>query len=228
MSTKLRAAVLLCSIAVAGLGASASANAGALWEFTTPGGSFNNNTWDFAQAFTVGSANLTVTGLGYYADPTNGQVASNPVALYQCSDAACTGTGTEIASAVVTNTYPLTGHFRYVTITPVTLQAGMSYEVAGVSFGDNYTWDDSGFTVNSDISLVSEGGGTDRWEQTGAPDFLTPGNSQTDLNGEDGYWGPNVFVGQPTFTGVPEPDTWALFGAGLALLGLAIRRRAAA
>src|SRR5580704_13298299 len=76
----------------------APAGATPLWEFTTAGGSFTNNTWDFATAFAV-TTTVSASGLGYYADPNNGFVNSNPVALYLCADAACDSTGTLIASA---------------------------------------------------------------------------------------------------------------------------------
>lgn len=167
-------AALVCSI---GLATASAASAGALWEFTTPGNSYTNNTWDFATAFQVGNSDLTATGLGYYADPQTGQVHANPVALYKCDNANCTGTGTLIASATVDNTYPLTGHFRYVTIAPVTLEAGQSYEVAGVSSGDNYTWDDPGFANDPGISLIALSGHTERWSLVSTPNFLNYVNS---------------------------------------------------
>jgi hypothetical protein len=205
------------------LGLAATAHSQAAWEFTSAGNAFTNGSWDFATAFTANSA-VTVSGLGYYADPTNGQVDANQVALYQCSNAGCTGTGSLIASATVTNTYALNGHFRYVTVAPVTLVAGDSYEVAGVSHSDYYTWDDSGFKVNSGISLIALNGTTDRWN-TGAgataPDFLNYG--QDDIGSEDGFWGPNVYLGSASgFTGTtaaPEINPAAAASALMLLLG---------
>jgi len=132
------------------------------WDFTSAGNSFTDGAWDFATAFTVNTS-VSVSGLGYYADPVSGNVDGNAVALYQCADTACLTTGTLIASATVANTYPLTGHFRFVTITPITLQAGVSYEVAGVSNQDNYTWNDPGFAVDSAISILSTSGQYSRW-----------------------------------------------------------------
>src|SRR5208283_1515856 len=127
-------AYLAMSIALA---TSASADPG--WEFTTPGNSFTNGQWDFATAFTV-SSDVTLSGLGYYADPVTGNVDGNPVAFYQCDTTDCLTTGTLLASTTVTDVYPELGHFRYVTIAPINLIAGDSYEVAGVSNSDNYTW----------------------------------------------------------------------------------------
>lgn len=212
--------------AVFGASASVCAGSAALadpaWEFTSPGESFTNGTWDFAAAFTVNTA-ATVSGLGYYADPVTGNVDGNPVALYQCADTACLTTGTLLASTTVTNTYALNGHFRYVTIAPINLIAGDSYEVAGVSNSDNYTWNDPGFAVNSAITLLDTSGQDSRWQRLGTPDFLT-GSGQIDLGSEDGYWGPNLYLGAASgFTGVPEPAAWTMMLVGMGGLGAALR-----
>jgi hypothetical protein len=69
---------------------------------------------------------VTVTGLGYYADPLTGNVDGKQVAFYQCADAACLTTGTLLAQTTVTNVFPLFDHFRYVTISPINLVAGTS------------------------------------------------------------------------------------------------------
>jgi len=195
------------------------------WDFTSAGNSFTDGAWDFATAFTVNTS-VSVSGLGYYADPVSGNVDGNAVALYQCADTACLTTGTLIASATVANTYPLTGHFRFVTITPITLQAGVSYEVAGVSNQDNYTWNDPGFAVDSAISILSTSGQYSRWESGSSPDFLT-GSGSLDIPGQDGIWGPNLFFGSATgFTGgVPEPASWAMMLAGFGMVGAAMRGR---
>jgi hypothetical protein len=41
----------------------------------------------------------------------------------------------------------------------------------------------------------------------------------------DGYWGPNLFFGEPTFTeSVPEPATWTMMLLGFSATGFALRR----
>ena len=214
----------LVALGVLGLAAS-PALAGSAWEFTTPGNSYTNGVWDFATAFSVNS-DVTASGLGYYADPVTGNADGNAVALYECADAACLTTGTLLASATVTNIYPINGHFRYVTITPITLLAGHSYEVAGVSNQDNYTWNDPGFAVDPAITLLTTSGQASRWQSLGTPDFLT-GSGFIDRGSEDAYWGPNVFFGNAGgFTGgVPEPASWAMMLGGFGLVGSAMRRR---
>lgn len=214
--------LLAAALSAAAIVASASAAAaGPAWEFTSPGTSFNNDDWDFAAAFTVNST-VTVSGLGYYADPYNGQVDSNPVALYQCADVGCDSTATLLASAVVTNIYPLNGHFRYVTIPNVTLNPGVGYEVAGASFADNYTWNDPGFTTDPAINYPLD---QTRWQLGTTPDFLNYVNYNEIES--DGFWGPNIYLGSSTgFTGgVPEPATWASLMIGLFGVGAVLRSR---
>lgn len=219
--TKLAA---VAGIAVFGLASTAHAGPG--WEFTSPGNNFTNGTWDFATGFTANSS-VTVTGLGYYADPVTGNADGNAVAFYQCDDVACSTTGTLLTSTTVTNIYPLTDHFRYVTISPITLTPGVSYEVAGVSNVDNYTWGDTGFTVDPTITVITDGGlppDMDRWLAIGTPDFLNFIHTGY-IPGLDGFWGPNIFLGPPTFA-TPEPASIALLGLGLAGLGFSRRRKA--
>ena len=222
----MRTLKLLAAASVAAALAGSQAQAATAWEFSSAGNSFTNGTWDFATAFTVNGA-LTVTGLGYYADPVSHNADGNPVAFYHCADAACDSTGTLLASTNVTNIYPLFGHFRYVTISPLALTVGDSYEVAGVSNRDNYTWADPGYAVDPAITLVPGlTGQNSRWQALGTPDFLTTSGS-ADLGSQDGYWGPNVFFGAPIFTGggVPEPATWVMLIAGFGAVGFMMRAR---
>jgi hypothetical protein len=216
---KLRSLLLTAAAATLAMTTSSAALAGSAWEFTSAGNSFTNGTWDFATAFSVNS-DVVASGLGYYADPVTGNADGNQVALYQCADAGCLTTGTLLATATVTNVYPLTGHFRYVTIAPITLHAGVSYEVAGVSNSDNYTWADPGFHTDGAITILNSSGQYSRWLSDGNPDFLT-GSPFLDRGNDDGYWGPNVFLGAASFT--PEPGTWALMLLGFGGAGLALR-----
>jgi len=198
--------------------------AGSAWEFERANNNFTNGVWNFATAFAVNS-NVTASGLGYYADPVTGNVDGNPVALYECADAACLTTGTLLASVTVSNIYPINGHFRYVTIDPITLVAGRSYLVAGVSNQDNYTWATTGFATDPAITILTTSGQAARWQSMSTPDFIT-GSGFLDRGSDDGYWGPNVFFGDSGgFTGVPEPASWAMMIGGLGMIGGAMRSR---
>lgn len=198
-----------------GLGVATEGKAAPAWTFESANINFTNGSWNFGNNFEVLSA-VTVSGLGYYADPNTGNVAGNPVALFQCDTAACNTTGTLLASAVVDNSHPLTNFFRFVTIPEITLAPGF-YQIVGVSNQDNYTWNTNGFATDPAIRYVAN-----TWQSTGTgsqPFFMN--FVQNDVR--DGYWGPNLFLGAPTF--VPTPGALALFGLGL--LGLAgLRRRA--
>jgi len=92
---------------------------------------------------------------------------------------------------------------------------------------DNYTWDDPGFAVNPALSILDTSGQESRWASLSTPDFLT-GSGNLDIPGEDGIWGPNVFLGTPSFA-TPEPATWAMMIIGFVGLGSAgyqrVRRR---
>ena len=190
---------------------------GPAWEFTSASNSFTNGSWDFANSFTVLNE-VTVSGLGWYADPLTGNVDSNPVALWRCDTSGCLTTGTLLAQVTVDNTYGLQGHFRYVTIPEHLLLPG-DYLIGGVSDTNNYTWNDVGFATDPNITYNDN-----RWFSTSSgamPTFDTVVRNDV----ADGYWGPNLFFGEPTFTeSVPEPATWTMMLLGFSATGFALRR----
>ncbi|MBZ9612682.1 PEP-CTERM sorting domain-containing protein [Rheinheimera maricola] len=182
-----------------------------IFTFDEPGNSFTNGSWDFALNFEVLNQ-VTVTGLGYFADPTTGAVDDNAVALYDSNQ-------NLLASVIVTNTYDVFDFFRYVTISELILGPGI-YQVVGVSNSDNYTWNNVNHIFDSNIAYVSNSWAVDT---DGVANYIA--GSQTDSL--FGFSGPNVFIGDSRdFTNpnaVPAPATLAIFGLGL--LGLVARNR---
>ena len=179
--------------------------AGTFWEFDSPANSNTNNTWAFGNTFTVNNT-ITVTALGYYDENGDGFIDPHEVGIYSAG-------GALLASTIVTSADPLVGHWRYAAIAGLTLTAGLSYEIVGVSHGDNYTWNDPGFVVDPNITYTGNG-----WDVSSVLVMPTQQNDVT-----DGYWGANAEFGSTT---TPEPGTIGMMlGAGLLGL-LTLRRRA--
>lgn len=186
-------------------------SASPLVEFTTPGNSYTNGSWTFGIDFSVGRSNILVTALGYYDDAGNGFVDNHEVGLYD-------SVGNLLGSGLATSASSLIGHFRYVDITPVTLLAGQTYRVVGVSHSDLYTYNDIGFAADPSITYLG--------------DTYDPGTTLFDPTGQfhndatDGFFGPNLFINGSS-SPVPEPGAYGLVGGGLAALLFKLRRRTA-
>ena len=160
--------------------------------------------------FTTNSA-VTVDALGYYDYQGDGFITPHTVGIFDSG-----GTLLISASLSAGTSDPLTGSFRYVSISPYTLTAGQTFVIAGTTEGPSDPWaygnapgSIQGFTVNPAISI---GNNASRYLYQGDNILRDPPNPYI-------Y---TVYAG-PNFQAVPLPPSLLLLGSGL--LGLVGWRR---
>jgi hypothetical protein len=151
---------------------------------------------------------ILVTALGYYDRNQDGLTLAHPVAIYDMNS------GSQLALTIVGpgSGSSLLGLFQYKTISPLRLQAGKSYMVAGfhpgsggndlaadfnpataVTIASGLTYQGYFYSFNSSLTLPAT---------AGSPEM---------------FFGPNF-----QFQAVPEPSTTVFFAVGgLALIALA-------
>jgi hypothetical protein len=165
---------------------------------------------------------ITVTSLGYYDNGGDGLLTQHEVGIYD-------SLGDLIADATVAagTVDPLTGNFRYVSITPVVLAAGQTYTIAATTYGtssDPWMYGVAGstivgFTEDSAISIPT----------TGALYNYQTDNilrDPTSVSGNTVYGGPDFMFTDNSGAGTPEPQTFGLALAGLGAIVAFKRRRA--
>jgi hypothetical protein len=159
--------------------------------------------WTLGYTFTADTP-LSVTALGAFDWEHDGFATSHEVGLWDEN-------GNLLASTAVASGDTLVGDFRYKAISSVTLAAGNVYYVGASNFGtgDSYAYAGSvntpwGVTFLSSAYIQSNG--------LEFPPYLS--------GMQPGYFGGNLLVAP-----VPEPETYAMLAAGLALVGLASRRK---
>jgi hypothetical protein len=162
----------------------------------------NADIWTLGYAFSANSAASVVAlgalDLGITGDETVGLWSSGGTLL---AEATVNGSETPVGSApwVFTN------------INPVALTAGQTYYVGAYGVAD-YQFQVNPITVASQITFLHNA-----WSLG----YGFPG-SQSGSSSEHAFFGGNVELGAVS---APEPATLALFGAGLAGLGMIRRRR---
>jgi hypothetical protein len=189
------------AVAILSLGAPAVRADTAAVSFTNPGTTLNNGLgYSLGYSFTATNS-VTIDELGYFDEGTLQE--SHTVGIYDSAS-------NLLASATITGG-TLTGFFDYVSIAPLTLTAGNTYQIMGNSgFIDPYAYNPVDFSTASGITFNN--------------DQYTPGNTLAfglNFEGVTGFFGPNFLETAPT----PEPGTLALFGTGLfGMVGM-IRRK---
>ena len=189
----------------------AQAQTPALLSFTstTSFPSFNSTNQTIGWSFTANN-DISVTDLGVYdTTPATRLGQSHQVGIFSI-------TGTLLGSTTVQTNSPLTGSFRYASVTPFTLTAGQTYllgEAITSPFSDVY-FTGSGTTTTD--PAITFGQAAVSGSSSG---FAAP----TTLNSAAGRFGPN-FKFTSAAPAVPEPGSIALL-TGMTLTGAAFLRR---
>lgn len=202
-SLKQVAAAGVCSILLA---ATVSGAVVPAFDFPQPASPANTATGNDAYFFTPLS-NIRVTALGMYDHDQDGLGQYHPVMLYEVAG------GVVLASATVGGTDGfISGVFRYLSISPVFLQAGTQYAVVGFTLADRGThaWNPPGLVIAPQIGYDGYA-----YNYNAFPSLPT-GSLRTDMT----FFGPGFL-----FTEAPEPGAFAMTGAGLLLLGAGLYRR---
>jgi hypothetical protein len=204
---------MLAAVLTLALGSQVRADSAAVTLTPDPSNTFNNggagSGYSLGWEFTVGgSANITVTQLGYFSNFGTALTETHDVGIYDTSMNLLTST-------TVLTTDPVSNLFAYHAIAPVTLSAGGTYWIMGTSGTvDPYTFTPTAFSTDPRITYNFDGftvGGS-----LAFPSIQNDGTIQA-------YFGPNFMIGSGS---VPEPSSLVLGTlaiAGVALVGL--RRR---
>ncbi len=154
--------------------------------------------WDFRP-----TENISVTSLGYWLDTNHsGLEAEHQVGIW------VTSTQQLLVSATLDRNDPITNLFHWQAVTPVALQAGVTYTIGGGdASGDNDWYLSGASTLNMDPKITWL---ASRYPSTGGLGFVFP----TQTTSSFGRFGAN-------FAFVPEPASVVLCVLAL----VALRRR---
>ncbi len=113
-----------------------------------------NGSWSLGWEFSTNTA-INVSALGFY-DAT---LSGGSVGLGNCSGCGEVGiydsTGTLLVSGLVSTSGTQVGDFFYVSVPTTLLGAGQNYYVAAETGNADYTWNPTGFGVDSNINYLN-------------------------------------------------------------------------
>ena len=192
-----------------------------LYTFGNVSSTFTDNALTLGFAFTANST-FNVTSLGWF-DPCNGFQSDHTVGIFDANGTLLVSTTLEAGTSD-----PLTDGFSFQAITPITLEMGETYTLAGTTGGnlDAFTVNDdvSNFTVNPEFTI-----GANAALFSYGPDLVDPDSHFSDylvyagpnLEGVPGDPPPND--PGPSNAAAPEPASGLLLAFALPALLLARR-----
>lgn len=197
---KLRVHIISASLALA-FAANAYAIAPA-YEFTGFITATDPNPYSLGFEFSL-SGTTSIDALAYFHDGTG---SDHQVGLWDTA-------GHLLASTTIHSTDTLNGHFNYAAITKLTLSAG-NYVIGGTYLGGS---------APAPVNLT---GVTTTTGYSWVRDLQLSGTGLSFPTQNSGGYGQNgIAVVNFSVTAVPEPETYAMLIAGLALTGAVLRRR---
>jgi uncharacterized protein DUF4082 len=177
--------------------------ADSIYNFGQVNSTFADNPVTLGFVFTPNTT-FSVTSLGWFDGSGAGFQSEHSVAIFDANGNLLTSTtlGTGTGN-------PLSGWFRYQAITPVTLEAGIQYTLAGTSGGALDPWtvndDVSGFAVDPNFTV-----GIDAARFFYGPNLVDPDSHFSDYLV---YAGPNL-----EGSAIPEPASALLVALAAAML----------
>lgn len=201
----------LTAAAILVIGSAAQASSPAIVSFNL-GSQFTGFSTDetFGWSFRVAAGpGVLVNALGWWdANVQDPLAASHEVGIW-------TTGGVLLGSATVMPNDPLTGSFRYASLSaPIALAGGTTYVIGGrdlVGDNDNYSSSNGALSMDPQVTFLQAA------RSANGTGFAFPGTLTANSGGR---FGPNFMLSP-----VPEPGTYGLMALGLLAVGAAARRR---
>lgn len=169
--------------------------------FTGLGTDFNNGGGPYSLGFEFSTnAAIAINQLGIFDDGT-GAGSVNAVGIFDSS-------GNLLASADITQGSNYSNFFDWAPITTLDLSADTDYYIAEETGSVNYSFNNTGFLTNPDITFVESA-------YTDSGSLAFPGTLDSSVS--NGYFGPNFSIASAT--AVPEPSSFVVLLTSLGLIG---------